>query len=69
MIFQRPSTAFTMAQLDRNPELPRFMGVLRQVEQPTLDEMIQEQVTSVTDKRGTGHLKDLIYTPDCWEVD
>ena len=64
-----PSTAFTIAQLDRNPELPRFMGVLRQIEQPTLDELIHEQVTSVRDTRGTGHLKDLIYTPDCWEVE
>jgi 2-oxoglutarate ferredoxin oxidoreductase subunit beta len=60
--------AFAMTQLDRDPEMPRPMGVFRRVEQPTLDALIHEQVTSVTDSRGIGHLKDLIYTPDCWDV-
>ncbi len=60
--------AFAMSQLDKDPTMPRPMGILRQVLAPTLDEMVHEQVTSVTGQRGIGHLKDLIYTPDCWEV-
>ena len=27
-----------------------------------------DQVTDITEKKGVGDLKDLIYTPDCWEV-
>ena len=63
-----PAAAFAMTQLDKNPDMPRPMGIFRRTVEPTLDEMIHEQVTSVTDKRGTGDLKDLIYTPDCWEI-
>ncbi|MCB1183185.1 2-oxoacid:ferredoxin oxidoreductase subunit beta [bacterium] len=60
--------AFLMSQLDKDPNMPRPMGVLRQVQAPTLEDLVHEQVSSVTDKRGDGNLKDLIYTPDVWEV-
>ncbi len=63
-----PAAAFAMAQLDKDPEMPRPMGIFRRVSNPTLDQLIHEQVTSVTDTRGIGHLEDLIYTPDAWEV-
>ena len=63
-----PGAAFLMSQLDRDPSMPRPMGVLRQVSAPTLEDLVHEQVTNVTDKRGDGDLKDLIYTPDVWEV-
>jgi len=63
-----PAAAFAMTQLDLNPDLPRPMGIFRRTEQPSLDQLIHEQVDSVTDTRGTGNLKDLIYTPDSWEV-
>ncbi len=60
--------AFLMTQLDKDPSMPRPMGVLRQVTSPTLEELVHDQVDEVTDKRGTGELKDLLYTPDVWEV-
>ncbi|MGD9548898.1 MAG: 2-oxoacid:ferredoxin oxidoreductase subunit beta [Candidatus Krumholzibacteriia bacterium] len=60
--------AFVMSQLDYDPAMPRPMGVFRQVSRPTLDELIADQVGSVTKTRGVGDLKDLIYTPDVWEV-
>ena len=63
-----PAAAFAMTQLDKNPEMPRPMGIFRRTNEPTLDQAIREQVTSVKDTRGTGHLKDLIYTSDAWEV-
>ena len=60
--------AFLMSQLDKDPNMPRPMGVLRQVQAPTLEDLVHEQVSSVTDKRGDGNLKDLIYTSDAWQV-
>ncbi len=64
-----PGPAFLMSQLDNDPNMPRPMGVLRSVEAPTLEDLVHEQVTDVTGKRGTGDLKDLLYTPDVWEVE
>jgi len=64
-----PGAAFAMSQLDRNPEMPRPFGVFRQVSAPTLDEMVHGQIKEVTDAKGVGVLKDLLYTPDCWTVE
>jgi 2-oxoglutarate ferredoxin oxidoreductase subunit beta len=63
-----PGPAFLMSQLDKDPSMPRPFGVLRQVQAPTLDALIHEQINEVTDKQGPGRLKDLIYSPDAWEV-
>ncbi len=63
-----PGPAFLMSQLDKDPSMPRPFGVFRQVEAPTLDELVRDQITQVTDKQGVGSLQDLIYTPDAWEV-
>jgi 2-oxoglutarate ferredoxin oxidoreductase subunit beta len=65
---ESPGPAFLMSQLDKDPSMPRPFGVYRQVEAPTLDELVRDQITEVTDKQGVGSLKDLIYTPDAWEV-
>ena len=65
---ESPGPAFLMSQLDKDPSMPRPFGIYRQVEAPTLDELVHDQITEVTDKRGEGSLKDLIYTPDTWEV-
>jgi 2-oxoglutarate ferredoxin oxidoreductase subunit beta len=61
--------AFLMSQMDKDPNMPRPMGILRQVEAPTLEDLIHEQLNSVTDTKGDGDLKDLIYTPDVWTVE
>jgi 2-oxoglutarate ferredoxin oxidoreductase subunit beta len=65
---ESPGPAFLMTQLDKDPSMPRPFGIYRQVEAPTLDELVRDQITEVTDKQGVGSLKDLIYTPDTWEV-
>jgi len=64
-----PGPAFIMSQLDKDPTMPRPFGVLRSVNAPTLDGMVADQIKEVTEKRGTGDIKDLLYTPDCWVVD
>jgi len=65
---ESPGPAFLMSQLDKDPSMPRPFGIYRQVEAPTLDELVHAQISEVTDNRGVGSLKDLIYTPDSWEV-
>ncbi len=65
---ESPGPGFLMSQLDKDPTMPRPFGIFRQVQAPTLDELVHDQITEVTDKRGVGSLKDLIYTPDAWEV-
>jgi 2-oxoglutarate ferredoxin oxidoreductase subunit beta len=61
--------AFVMSQLDNKPDMPRPFGIFRQAELPTLDELVYDQIREVTDKKGEGDLKDLIYTRDAWVVD
>jgi 2-oxoglutarate ferredoxin oxidoreductase subunit beta len=61
--------AFLMSQMDKDPTMPRPMGILRQVEAPTLEELVHSQIHDVTDKKGGGDLKDLIYTDDVWTVE
>ncbi len=65
---ESPGPAFLMSQLDKDPTMPRPMGVLRQVEVPTLEGLIHDQVEAVTSAKGVGDLKDLLYTSDVWEV-
>ncbi len=58
-----------MSQLDNNPEMPRPFGVLHQVQMPTLEGLIHDQIKEVTDQKGPGNIRDLIYTPDAWTVE
>lgn len=60
--------SFLMSQLDRDPTMPRPMGVLRQVAAPTLEGLIHDQLEEVRTSKGIGDLKDLLYTRDVWEV-
>ena len=64
-----PAAAFMLIQMDNDSAMPRPMGVLRQVEAPTLEGLIHDQLSTVTDQRGVGDMKDLLYTPDVWEVE
>jgi len=64
-----PGPAFIMSQLDKDPKMPRPFGVFRQVNQPTLDGLVADQIQEVTKNKGKGDIKDLLYTPDCWVVD
>jgi 2-oxoglutarate/2-oxoacid ferredoxin oxidoreductase subunit beta len=64
-----PVPGFLMSQLDNETDLPHAIGIFRQVEQPTYDAMVTDQIDQVTAKKGEGTLEDLIYTPDAWKVD
>ena len=63
-----PSFAFALAQLDR-PHFPVTMGILRQVERPVYEELVQHQVDSVVQKKGKGDLEALIHSGDTWMIE
>jgi len=64
-----PVPAYLLAALDREPDMPRAVGIFRQVEQTTYERDVNAQVAEVKSTRGLSSLKDLIYTPDAWTVD
>ena len=60
--------AFILAHMADNPDLPTPIGVFRQVIKPTYDGGVAEQIKNITEKKGEGTLKNLLYTPNTWEV-
>jgi 2-oxoglutarate ferredoxin oxidoreductase subunit beta len=60
--------AFILAHMADNPDLPTPIGVFRQVIKPTYDGGVADQIKNITEKKGEGTLKDLLYTPNTWEV-
>lgn len=64
---QSASYAGVLATLHR-PDFPLPVGVLRAVEKPTYEDMLQAQVDSAKAKRGVGSLKKLLHAGDTWTV-
>lgn len=52
----------------RAPEFPTAMGVLRRVERPNYDELLNAQVEVAREKRGRGELRKLLEGSDPWMV-
>lgn len=52
----------------RGPELPTALGVIRNVERPTYDDMVNAQVEAEIDKRGRGDMHDLLHGGHTWTV-
>jgi 2-oxoglutarate ferredoxin oxidoreductase subunit beta len=62
-----PTLAFLLSRM-RQPEFPEPMGVLRAIQQPTYDELVDQQVEQLIAKNGPGSLDDLFNEGDIWEV-
>jgi 2-oxoglutarate ferredoxin oxidoreductase subunit beta len=58
-----------LVELDADPTRPTPVGIFRQVSAPVYDRETNEQVDRVTEQKGRGKLRDLVYTPDSWVVD
>lgn len=58
----------TLARM-QYPELPTPIGVIRCVERPTYDDMVNDQIKSVIERKGTGNLKKLITGNSTWKVE
>ncbi len=65
---ESPIKAFILAHMTDRDDLPTPIGVLRQEIKPTADEGIQHQVDHVTEQKGEGDLKSLLYSGNTWEV-
>jgi 2-oxoglutarate ferredoxin oxidoreductase subunit beta len=59
--------AFALASLTR-PEFPMPLGVLRAVEKPTYEKMLDAQMTAALEKSGPGDLQKLLMSADTWTV-
>ncbi len=55
--------------LNEKAGMPTPVGVFRAIERPTYNEGFQQQLESVTAKKGEGQLKQLLVAADIWEVD
>lgn len=50
------------------PEFPTPIGVIRQIQRPTYDDLIHRQVQDAKAKRGTGSWQELLHGPSTWTV-
>ncbi len=66
---ENPIRAFILSHMTDHPELPTPIGVFREISKPTYDEGVENQLNAITEKKGKGTLKDLLYTGNTWEVD
>jgi 2-oxoglutarate ferredoxin oxidoreductase subunit beta len=63
-----PGPAFVMSTLHHGPDMPRPIGIVRDVKAPIFEEAVHEQIRTARSKRGEGTLKDLIYAGETWTV-
>ena len=60
--------ATVIAEMDLYENLPRAIGIFRDVEKPVYDREIHRQIETAKAAHPNADLKDLIYTKDAWEV-
>jgi len=65
---QSAAPSMLFADVERGGDLPTPIGIFRRVEKPLFEKTVHEQIEAVTESKGPGKLKDLIYTGDTWEV-
>jgi 2-oxoglutarate ferredoxin oxidoreductase subunit beta len=63
-----PSYAFALSRLDAADFRNTPVGVFRQVEQPSYDRLMADQITAARAKSGPGELAALLAGSDTWEV-
>jgi 2-oxoglutarate ferredoxin oxidoreductase subunit beta len=63
-----PTIAFILAQME-HPEFPVPLGVLRAVERPTYDALMERQIDEAVARQGQGDLAALFAEGDTWTVD
>jgi 2-oxoglutarate/2-oxoacid ferredoxin oxidoreductase subunit beta len=63
-----PSYAFALSRLDTSDFRHTPVGVFRQVEQPSYDQLMAEQIATARQQGGPGDLAALLAGNDTWEV-
>ncbi len=61
-----PACAYMLSQLE-HPDYPIPVGVFRNVEKPTYDKLLTDQVESAI-KSGSNDLQSMVAGPDTWEI-
>ena len=64
---EEPSLAYLLSRMVY-PQFPEVIGVLRAVERPTYDELVNKQIEDVIKAKGKGKLEDLFSNDDTWVV-
>jgi 2-oxoglutarate ferredoxin oxidoreductase subunit beta len=62
-----PTLAMLLASLPAE-DCPKPIGVFRAEQQPTFDDLVQEQAALECETKGVGTLETLLHTGDLWEV-
>ncbi|MDR1737503.1 MAG: 2-oxoacid:ferredoxin oxidoreductase subunit beta [Candidatus Symbiothrix sp.] len=62
-----PTLHLKLALMD-GTDLPVALGIIRQVEAPTYDEEVKNQIISVKEKKTARTLKEFLMSGDVWEV-
>lgn len=64
---EEPTLAFLLARM-KHPEFPEPLGVLRAIEKPTYDELVNAQISQAIAQFGPGDLEKLFNSGDTWTV-
>ncbi len=60
--------ATMLAHMTEDPSMPTPVGVFRQIEKPTYDEGVENQIKSVRQSKGEGDLEKVLFNGNTWEV-
>jgi 2-oxoglutarate ferredoxin oxidoreductase subunit beta len=63
-----PTLAFALSRLAAGPTVPTPMGVFRDVERPTYEAAVQQQLAAASERNGPGDLAGLLASGATWEV-
>ncbi|MBI2723812.1 MAG: 2-oxoacid:ferredoxin oxidoreductase subunit beta [Chloroflexi bacterium] len=63
-----PSVAFLLSRMEW-PEYPVPIGVIRAVQRPTYDQLLQQQIDQVIQSEGEGDLREIFLEGDTWTVE
>jgi 2-oxoglutarate/2-oxoacid ferredoxin oxidoreductase subunit beta len=64
-----PSLAFSLSRLDSPTFEHTPIGIFRQVERPTYDQLMREQLDEAVAQKGAGDLAGLLASGDTWRID
>ena len=65
---QDPSVAFMLARME-HPEFPQPVGIFRDVERATYEDLLAAQIADAVARQGAGDLEKLINSGDTWVVE
>lgn len=64
-----PGLAFALSRLSNPRSLENTpIGVFRDIDRPSYDQLVNEQIAAVREAKGEGDLAELLYGSDTWEV-